>query len=272
VEGAKMYNIGEFSKLSGLTVKALRHYHNIELLVPANVDRETGYRVYNRSDLEKARAVVALKEMTFSLTEIKDILESFHEDSQIVNFLKDKRSLLLDRAKKMNAIASSINIIIKSEEKRMILRAENDFEIEIKEVDPITIVGQRYSGKYEDCGKVFGSLAKNFGRHMNGSFFNLLYEGEFKEIADIESCIELKKNVEKDGFETRELAGGKCLSLMHKGPYSNLGDSYQYLMDYIKENDLQTTLPSREIYLKGPGMIFKGNEKNYVTEIQIFIA
>jgi effector-binding domain-containing protein len=43
-------------------------------------------------------------------------------------------------------------------------------------------------------------------------------------------------------------------------------------MEYLKAKRLKTALPIREIYLKGPGMIFKGNPKKYLTEIQYLIG
>ena len=59
---------------------------------------------------------------------------------------------------------------------------------------------------------------------------------------------------------------------MHQGPYETLGRSYQRVLEYIKTQGHETQLPTREVYIKGPGMIFKGNPKKYLTEIQIPIA
>jgi effector-binding domain-containing protein len=68
----------------------------------------------------------------------------------------------------------------------------------------------------------------------------------------------------------RTLPGGRCATLAHKGAYSELSRSYKQISEYIKSENLKPVLPSREIYLKGPGIIFKGNPKNYLTEIQFF--
>jgi len=67
----------------------------------------------------------------------------------------------------------------------------------------------------------------------------------------------------------QELPGGTFISLIHRGPYTELGKSYERLFAYLHQKGLQAQLPSREIYLKGPGMIFRGNPKNYLTEIQV---
>jgi effector-binding domain-containing protein len=73
------------------------------------------------------------------------------------------------------------------------------------------------------------------------------------------------------GVSMRELPGGRCVSLLHKGPYEQLGRSYAKVLGYIKEKGYQIAMPTREVYLKGPGMIFKGNPRNYLTEIQMFL-
>ena len=57
-----------------------------------------------------------------------------------------------------------------------------------------------------------------------------------------------------------------------KGPYDEVGPTYQALISYAKEHGLEIKAPCREIYIKGPGMIFKGNPQKYVTEVQIPIA
>ena len=69
----------------------------------------------------------------------------------------------------------------------------------------------------------------------------------------------------------REFKGGKCVSLIHKGPYDDLHKSYKKIFNYCRDKNYKTLVPSREIHLKGPGMILKGNPKNYLTEIVLMI-
>jgi len=52
-----MYSIGEFSRISGFSVKALRLYHEKGLLVPSVIDDDSGYRYYDRKNVEKARII-----------------------------------------------------------------------------------------------------------------------------------------------------------------------------------------------------------------------
>src|ERR1041384_3977972 len=67
----------------------------------------------------------------------------------------------------------------------------------------------------------------------------------------------------------RSLSGGPCVSLLHRGPYELLSRSYGKILDYLEGRGYASNGPIREIYLKGPGMILKGNPKKYLTEIQI---
>jgi effector-binding domain-containing protein len=67
----------------------------------------------------------------------------------------------------------------------------------------------------------------------------------------------------------RELPGCHCVALIHKGSYDTLSRSYEKIWEYLKEKGYKPLLPSREVYLRGPGMIFKGKPENYLTEIQV---
>ncbi len=65
--------IGEFSRLGRVTVRALRHYEEIDLLTPEIVDRDTGYRYYSVGQLQKIFSITKLKSMGYSLEEIRDL-------------------------------------------------------------------------------------------------------------------------------------------------------------------------------------------------------
>ena len=158
------------------------------------------------------------------------------------------------------------------------MQTSNSFEIKQKHTDELKILTKRWKGSYEDTGKIFPNLFRNAGRFRikQGFCFNLYHDDEYKEIADIESCLSIKEAPEKKekewiqkGLDVRILSPQKCVSLIHKGPYQELKKSYQKIFNYLKEKELKHKIPIREIYIKGPGLIFKGNQKNYLTEIQI---
>jgi len=66
--------IGRFARLSGLSIGALRHYDELDLLRPARVDPETGYRSYQRAQLEGARTIAQLRDLEMSLDDIRLVL------------------------------------------------------------------------------------------------------------------------------------------------------------------------------------------------------
>ena len=65
--GKNKLKMGEFSRLGRVTVRALRHYEEIDLLTPEIVDRETGYRYYSVGQLQKIFSITKLKSMGYSL-------------------------------------------------------------------------------------------------------------------------------------------------------------------------------------------------------------
>lgn len=134
------------------------------------------------------------------------------------------------------------------------------------------VAALRMNGKYSDAGKGFSQLGKRFSRHICGKALMLHYDPEYKESdASYEVCMPIRKGKSTDNIEVRELAGGPCLSLIHTGPYDQIGPAYIKIIEFARQQEYQIEAPTREIYLKGPGMILKGNPKKYVTEIQMLI-
>ena len=72
----ELLSIGRFSRLSGLTVKALRHYDEIGLLRPARVDDATGYRYYSLAQARDAESIRRLRSLEVPLDEVADLLRA----------------------------------------------------------------------------------------------------------------------------------------------------------------------------------------------------
>ena len=141
-----------------------------------------------------------------------------------------------------------------------------------KMIEPVLIAGIRTTGRYEDMGLVLKKLAKSVGPLIDGNAMCLYYDDGFKaDNADYEACFPVRKIKDVEGVFIREIPGGKCLSAIHVGPYESLRDTYAAMGLQIEAMNLKTIRPSREIYLKGPGMFLKGNPQKYRTEIQFFI-
>lgn len=264
-----MFTIGEFSRITGLTVKTLRFYHEQGLLAPSAVDEETGYRYYDAAKVETARAIAFLRGLDLPVAEIAELLGDGGEE-RLLETLQRHRDKLAERLRHYRQIARAVDQFLADERSaRQTLEAAAAAVVE-KEVPPQWIAAVRMKGKYSDCGRGFSQIGRAVGRHIAGPCMLLHYDDEFKEEADFEACSPLRKQVAAAGIEVRELAGGRCVSLLHKGPYERLGPSYAAVMRYVKDRGYQVRLPTHEVYLKGPGMILRGNPESYLTEIRMF--
>ncbi len=83
-----MMKIGDFSKLSRVSIKALRYYDEMGLLKPIEIDRFTGYRYYSASQLSSLNRIIALKDMGFSLEQIASKSTSFPARRWLASFTK----------------------------------------------------------------------------------------------------------------------------------------------------------------------------------------
>lgn len=268
-----MFSIGECSRITGLSVKALRLYHEKGLLVPHTVDEASGYRYYSSEDVAKARVIRRLRDMELSIADIQTILEYGEDDELSLETLTKHQEELNHKIKQYSTVVKSIHQFIQQEQEARRIMNEAKFEVEMKQVEDRIIAGKRYVGKYSECVPVFGELCRKTGWLANGAPFNLYYDDEFKEDgAQIECCVPLKNEKAIAGLDVRLLPGGKALSLMYQGPYEEIGCAYEKIMGYAKKNGLQWIVPIREIYHKGPGMIFRGNPKKYLTEIQLMMV
>ncbi len=269
-----MFSIGQFSRITGLTIKTIRLYHEKGLLIPCRVDESTGYRYFDGRNVERARAISYLRELLFPLSDIKLMLDQFSEDADILVFLETHKGDITRRIKELNKTALKLEEIIQKEREAKDMLNQNSFSVIEREIDSILVAGLRWKGRYSDVGGAFQKLGKLVGRYIRGKPMNLYYDGDYREEdADIETCYPVQNKVKQsEAFILHQLQGGKCVCLVHKGPYDLLSRSYSKIMEYMQERKYQALLPTREVYLKGPGMIFRGNPKNYLTEIQIMIA
>lgn len=131
-----MLKIGDFSKLSRISIRMLRHYDELGLLVPKHTDDFTGYRYYAEDQLTIAGRIVALRDMGFGLVAIGEILHSYDNPQALAEFLAVKqaevraeaeavshRLLLLDTAinrLRKDETAMNYNVIVKTMPERYV--------------------------------------------------------------------------------------------------------------------------------------------------------
>jgi DNA-binding transcriptional MerR regulator/DNA gyrase inhibitor GyrI len=262
------YLIGEFSLVARLSVKTLRFYHEEGILLPSRIDPVTGYRYYDEAGVGRAAAIRELRALGFSLEAIKEIFSLCEEDEDIVPFLERRGEEI---ARTIEEFRSMAGMIAEFLERQKEMKAMNvDRNIVIKELPDLTVAGIRFKGRYDQVGRYFGPLMRRAGKYALSGPMTVYHDREYRdEDADIEVCVPVRKAVNEGEVASHPLTGGRAVTLVHQGPYEAISESYRKVGEYMKECGLKPGLPSRELYLKGPGMIFAGNPKKYLTEIQV---
>lgn len=263
------FSIGEFSRITGLTVKALRFYQEKNLLIPALIDPDSQYRYYRVDQIQRARTISQLRQLQLPLRDIQRIL-SASNDGEILAVLQEHRQTMDRRAKESRSISNSLKQLI-NQGGDLKKRIHNSSHPVIEKTLPqVLVAGIRMKGRYSECGAAFGKLGRSFGRLLCGKPMMLIYdEGYREDDADFEVCFPVKSHKHVQGINVTELPGGSCLSILHQGPYDQLGNAYEKILTHAKQSGYTLDSPCREIYLKGPGMLIRGNPKNYLTEIQM---
>src|SRR5262245_21770804 len=115
IETERLLSIGRFARLTGLTVKALRHYDEIGLLRPWHVDSWTGYRWYEPGQVREAVAVRRLRALRMPLDEIAVLLGS--DDPALREALAVHRARLEGEVVEARRIVAELDRLIEGEEK-----------------------------------------------------------------------------------------------------------------------------------------------------------
>lgn len=262
-----MYKISEFSRITNLTVKTLRYYDEEGILIPAQRDESNLYRYYTEEEFEKAKRIILLRELDFSIAEIKDVLSHCEHDTDLSYYLEEKKLQIEDAIRKNRALIKKISLHINPAQGE---KQEMNYVTEIKEIPAMMVASVRYKGKYQDMGKYMGIIYKAIKGNGDGAPVCLMYDDDYKEDeADLEICVPIKKEIRAQGITVKKLPAIKALCTTHEGSYGSFNLAYKTVTDYARNNHLIMKTPSRQKYIKGPGMIFRGNEAKYITEIII---
>jgi effector-binding domain-containing protein len=268
-----MLKIGDFSKFSMVSVKALRYYDEIGLLKPILVDELTGYRYYSVEQLPRLNKILGLKDLGLSLDEINILLTDNLSAEKVLQILQAKQKETQKRLREEEVRLKKVDEWLKKIEKEGIMP---DYDVVIKKVEAQTVISLRdVIPTYGDIGKLFGELCSYVGKKRiksSGPPMALYYDHEFREKdVDVEAAVPITGNAATtQKIKINQLPEVEQMAcIIHKGAYENFNQAYKALMTWIETNGYQIIGPNREIYLKGPGMILKGNPAKYITEIQV---
>ncbi|UCE27986.1 MAG: MerR family transcriptional regulator [Candidatus Coatesbacteria bacterium] len=265
-----MFKIGEFSKLSKVSVRALRHYDRLRLLEPADVDRWTGYRSYSASQLPRLNRIVGLKEMGFSLDEVAALLDNDLTVEEMRGMLKAKRAELNDRVRDEKGRLARVEARLRLREQE---GKDMPEEVVVKKVKTVRAATLRdIIPSYPEQGHLWEELMSHLKSHdakYTGPCFTMYHDECYKESdVDAEVGQPVASDVpETDRIKMRDVPGAEQMAcLIHKGPYDGLNAAYQVLTKWIDDNGYRIVGPDREVYLAGCASTDDPNE--YVTEIQ----
>src|SRR5271166_396140 len=82
-----MFSLGEFARHGRVSVRMLRHYDAAGLLRPARVDPASGYRFYAASQLARLNRIIALKDLGFTLEQVRAMLDEQVSGEQLRGML-----------------------------------------------------------------------------------------------------------------------------------------------------------------------------------------
>lgn len=269
-----MLKIGEFSKLTQVSIRMLRYYDEIGLLKPAKIDLFTGYRMYSAEQIPTLQKIVLLRDTKFTTLEIKDIIQSCNEADILEELEKKKIQINKEIALEKQRIDKIDSAIKEIEEKKFKIHCNINF----KNVEKMSILSTRDRiPTYFHEGILWDKLSE-FIRRENISVRQDMYNNiaiyhdiEHKdENVDVEVGILVNKIGEnKDGFVYREVeAAPKVAYAMVYGPYNNLAKAYEKLAYWLEShNEHMEDKPSRQICHIGCDNA--DNPEEYLTEIQI---
>ncbi len=157
-----MIKIGDFSKLSQVSIKTLRYYDEMELLKPGNVDRFTGYRYYSVSQLPRLNRILALKDLGLSLEQIAQVLDEGVSLEQLRDMLRLKRAELqqhiTEEQARLARVEARLNDITRED-------TMPNYDVVLKHVEPQLVAGIRDTlPSYPAVGSLFEEVYDHLTR------------------------------------------------------------------------------------------------------------
>lgn len=280
-----MFKIGEFSKLSRVSVRMLRHYDQLGLLTPSQTDRFTGYRYYSASQLPRLNRILALRDLGFTLEQIAGMLDDEISADQLLGMLKLKRAdveqQMREEQNRLARLEARIRQMSESE-------AHGRYDVILRDVESELVAALRASALDDDAiTEMFDRLevyvARFEGARADKPPIAIYYDDEYRDKdMDAELAVPLKYAIpESESIRVRQtpkLCNVACV--VHVGNYSEVYQAYNALSNWIETNGYQMTGPIREVYLRYgaddlgfelPSTHLEPDSNQYVTELQLTV-
>ena len=264
-----MIRIGDFSKLSRISVKTLRYYDEMGLLKPVEVDPFTGYRLYEYSQLSTLNRILALKDLGFSLEEIGRLLDDGLSTEQMRGMLKlretEARERVQEEAERLQRVEARLRQIEQED-------GMSKYDVVLKNVEAIKVASVRdVVPSPPEQGGLWGELEGYLAIQRvrpNGACFTLYYNDEPKGDWDVEVCEPITVNLtESKRVKVQTLPAATLACTIHHGPFATIPEAYAAVGKWIDTNGYRITGPCREVYLN-PSKNGSQTDPDTVTEIQ----
>lgn len=266
-----MFKIGEFSKLTQISIRMLRHYDEMGLLKPEHIDKSSGYRYYSANQIPQLQKIVLLRDLDFTVKEIKEGLLYWDSD-EITKLLDAKKATIADkieiekkRYEKIDAALSDISTDKLDAHCNIIMKSVPAFDcLSLRRTIP----------NYYCEGQLWQELEQYVHENhipvqSNGVTF--FYDVDHKESdVDVEICVFTDVMGSDDGcFKYRhEPKADKMACVMIYGSYDNIGKGYEAFAMWLDNHKPYKMLtPTRQICHIGP--MDTDDPNQYLTELQI---
>lgn len=242
-------SIGSFAALCGLSVSTLRFYDRQNVLKPAQVHPESGYRLYALAQVEDGRRLTRLRRLGLPLSELRRAVLQPDELPAVLHThgqrLAQQRAVLDARWADLQALlhpqeAQMYDVVTKTEPAQSLLQ--------IRAQAPLDGV----SGAVVDAFRELNAaLAEGSVTSSGSSFFACYGMGE-QDLYDLRMAYPIPESARPRLSGRLELGRAperQVAATLHAGPYSGLGGAYDAVTRWVAEQGLSTTGNTAEVYL-----------------------
>jgi DNA-binding transcriptional MerR regulator len=265
----QMLKIGDFSKLTRISIRMLRHYDEIGLLKPDSIDTFTGYRYYSAAQLPVANRVTTLKNMGFSLAVISEIMSQYHDAGQVKRHLQIKLAEVKEQLEqtqyRLNSLEATIKRLGKDD-------TAMKYDVSYKEIPERYVASlRRIISTYQDESVLWNQMSREIGCKLqmaNPSYSLAVFHDEGYKESDVDVEIQVAvqgkyENTENVVFKT--VGPAQVAAAVYKGSYEKLTEVNEAVATWISDNGYDYSGPMFCIYHVSPGQ--DPNPDNWVTEV-----
>ena len=163
-----VYSIGDMARAGGLSVRMLRHYDEIGLLRPARTDSRTGYRSYEPKQLDRLHRILALKDLGFSLAQVRLIVDDDVSAEELRGMLRLRQMELTNEIADTELRLRRVELHIHSIDQESVM---SNTDIIVKHIDEVLVA-------------VVSAMADDFGPDSIGPVLQPLYPQLFERVAE----------------------------------------------------------------------------------------